>query len=337
MRTVLRSADATPSTCFGLEDLRRWPPEHVAALQSSGVLEPTGFTTSIICPGCPEHCLVEVEFLEGQGSEPPRAYVICEERDDIGRVSIPLERLQQWRVSTPALGQVIATQLSAGSTVQERVPERLWWLGRVAAGEARGNVLLARGSDWDDAIAAFAHPEAFRGAPVSVVLTLSDAPAEETFAGRVKVVPLSRVVSIAGGDVKVAKRAITSAIGRAAAETAATADPVLVLRPKYHQALLHGDELRLPRRSFDLLLFLARQVVDRGGGWVPRDDIHDAVWTPGGEEPKVNSAQVDDTVRELRASFNEAETGSGKRLIDGERGLGYRLWLKPPEIAILPD
>ncbi len=343
-QTLLQSADATPSTSFGLDDLKQWRPEEVAALLSSGVLEEAGYSTSVICPGCELHCLAEAELLSVQDGEAPRAHVVCQERDDIGRVPIPLERLSQWRVSLDVLAEIVTAQVATGGVPINCLQQRLWRLGQIPTGGDHSDVFLARGTQWDDAAVVLGQAEMFRGSSLSVVLTLSDAAAEDVFGESVRAIPLSSMLSMGSGGLELDRRAITREIRRrqrhlsaSRAKLSPTPDPVLVIRPKTHQVFLRGEELDLSGRSFKLLLFLMEQVTERGGGWARRDDIYDFIWTPRGEDPTVEITQVDDTVRELRTALNSEEAGSGKRLIGTKPDFGYRLLLKPSEVTARKD
>ncbi len=202
-------------------------------------------------------------------------------------------------------------------------------------------MFLARGTRRDDARGVFIQPDPFQECPLPVVLTLSDTPAQGVFGEGPEVVPLSRVLSIAAGDLKVAKRAITDAIRRgqrrltvARPGSAASSLIVLSIRQESYQAQFRGKDLSLSARVFRLLVLLAQQVAKEGGGWVLREAIYDALWSAGGQKPRVYLRQVDDTVSQLRNAFNAIEPGSGTQLITARREVGHRLQSTPLQISL---
>jgi DNA-binding winged helix-turn-helix (wHTH) protein len=342
LKQILRRADASAAALFNADEVAAWPRASLETLTALGLLREDARAKVITCPGCDMQCLKEVELF-GEG-EDTRGLIICDQRDDMEPIEIPREDLRRWSVDVRFLANSLAVLLGGSRQAEERVRGRLWWLGQVSAGEHRGDVFLARGTRQDDAAGLFGKSQALQGSVLPAVLTLSDAPAQQVFGEHVRTIPLSSILSVEGGKFQVEMRAITKEIRRgqrrlsaSLAKPAAIPDPVLLIRPRSHQVLLRGGELHLSVLSFKLLLFLARHAVEEGGGWVRREDIYDAIWTPEGEEPTVNLSQVDDTVRELRNALNDAEPGSGTQLIDTQRGIGYRLRLKPPEVVIRPD
>lgn len=342
LRQILRRADASAAALFNPDEVVAWPDGSLGMLMALRLLREDSPAEAIPCPGCEEQCLEKVEVTgEGDGT---RAVIYCSRRDDMEPIEVPLERLRRWSLDVSFLADSLASPLGGSRQAEGWVRGRLWWLGQVPAGELRADVFLARGTRWDDAAGVFGQPQAFRGSSLPVVLTLSDAPAQEVFGEHVRTIPLSNILSIESGKLRLEMRAITKELRRgqrrlsaSRAKLPATPDPVLVIRTKNHHVLLRGNELRLSARLFELLLFLAREAAERGGGWAGRNEMYDAVWTPNGEDPKVNISQVDDTVRELRNVLNEAEPGSGTKLIDTQRQFGYRLRLKPAEVVIRRD
>jgi DNA-binding response OmpR family regulator len=114
-----------------------------------------------------------------------------------------------------------------------------------------------------------------------------------------------------------------------------SADTVLVIRETSYQARLHGNPLDMPRRAFQLLVVLARRLVKGDDGWVTRRMIYDQLWPDANDSGMVYDRQIDDTVRELRRSFDDRETGLGMRLVETKPRVGYRLKLSPREVALL--
>jgi DNA-binding winged helix-turn-helix (wHTH) protein len=339
LRQILRRTDASAAALFGADEVAAWPAGSKETLTTLGLLREDAPARAIVCPGCDLQCLKEVEVV-GEGSA-ARGLLFCDQRDDMEPIEIPLERLRRWSADVGGLTSSLALLLDGSRQAEEVVRGRLWWLGRGSAADG-GDVFLACGTRRDDAAAIFGHPQVFRGRSVPVVLTLSDVPAGGVFGENVGAVPLGRVLSVEDGRLCLDRQAVTAA-ARFAQQSAQIAhlrpsaadDAVLVVREASHQAYLSGKPLSLTPRVLKLLALLARQVVEEGGGWVRREAVYDAIFSPQGEEPRVYMQQVDDTVKELRRALNAVESDSGTRLVETKRRVGYRLSLSPSDIALM--
>ncbi len=173
--------------------MRRWRPGDLDALTTAGLLHVGEFATSVICPGCPEACIRPVELVGG-GDEPLSAFVICDQRDDMGRIEVPRERLKQWQVTAPGVAEWLAEELGASGGVEEIVKERLWWLGRAAFRAGRSDVFLAAGAHHADAANALWSARRFQECSRAVVLSLWQPPAQD-LPGKAAV-SLPRIVSV---------------------------------------------------------------------------------------------------------------------------------------------
>ena len=99
LNLILKALDAHGEAVFDREDIATWPEGDVDEALRTGLLEEAAPAMEVVCPGCEEACLEDVEFIYGDRPEDARAYVACGQRDDIGRVRIPLEMLDRWAVN----------------------------------------------------------------------------------------------------------------------------------------------------------------------------------------------------------------------------------------------
>ena len=81
------------------EQVREWPKGTIEAFQKAGWIKPTVAASSVECPGCEENCFMPVHVLPARNEQPARAYVACDRPADMGRVKIPISRLQQWQIT----------------------------------------------------------------------------------------------------------------------------------------------------------------------------------------------------------------------------------------------
>lgn len=211
---MLQSADAACSTLFGPDDIALWPSGALEALVRAGLLKQASHATSVVCDGCEEACLSDVEFIGGEEGTPLRAYVICKRREDIGRVEVPVERLRRWGVDLGGMAAVIAQNLGAVGGVEELLEGRLWWLGRAPVGRRRVDFFLARGAAWPDAEATFAEAGRLRECSAPIVLSTWRAPAHNPFPAGGKVLSLARLLSLEGDEVRLDTSEIVRVAGK---------------------------------------------------------------------------------------------------------------------------
>ena len=96
---------------------------------------------AIICDGCEENCVRPVVIYPVNAKSPARAFVVCDVREDVGRVPIEFERLNQWQVSEQQLAEMVRDLLSH-STQSVVKDAGLWRLGMVDGGTHKAPVSL---------------------------------------------------------------------------------------------------------------------------------------------------------------------------------------------------
>ncbi len=75
----------------------------------TGLLERADPARSTICDGCERACPMPVQF-EG-GGQHPLFFIVCDKRDDIGRVPVAPGSLERWGASLAKFAQVAARLL----------------------------------------------------------------------------------------------------------------------------------------------------------------------------------------------------------------------------------
>jgi hypothetical protein len=170
LTTFLRSLEVPHSISFQSDDLASWPQELVRALTDAGLLSEGSYATHVTCDGCELGCVEEVVLVDRGDDAAPEAYVICHEREDVGRIRVSLDRLRTRRVSFPGLASWLATELGAADAPEELLPERLWWLGRPMVNGCRADTFLGRGPRWSGAKNTFGSDERLRDSVAPLVL-----------------------------------------------------------------------------------------------------------------------------------------------------------------------
>lgn len=123
------------------DELAGWPAEAVQALQAHRVLVPSSPATSAVCDGCERACPMPVQVMAKQG-RPPRAFIMCDKDDDIGRVPVALLWLERWRANDASLAGALAMLLGSTEATRLLGDAKALRLGVVAGRATPAAVLL---------------------------------------------------------------------------------------------------------------------------------------------------------------------------------------------------
>ncbi|RLA51510.1 MAG: hypothetical protein DRR42_10150 [Gammaproteobacteria bacterium] len=89
------------------DEVQQWQDGVLARFQVAGLLAKDVNTQSLTCTGCEKHCFMPIY----QTDDGQRAFIVCDDpdkQDQMGRIEVPLERLQQWQASARQFARVIA-------------------------------------------------------------------------------------------------------------------------------------------------------------------------------------------------------------------------------------
>lgn len=124
-------------------ELREWPPEVVAALQSARLLVKARPVSSLVCPGCERQCVKSVEVYPAEGARPARAYIHCDEPEDMGRIEVEPTGLEQWRITGAILASAVSVLLGISKPPSADGNAQRWVLGLLPGAENRGALALS--------------------------------------------------------------------------------------------------------------------------------------------------------------------------------------------------
>ena len=80
-------------------------------------------------------------------ARPGRAFIVCDKRDDIGRVSVEPPRLRRWMFSLPVLARALAKVLNTDQQPAQVGSGNSWCLGKAKVGAGTVKVALARSAE----------------------------------------------------------------------------------------------------------------------------------------------------------------------------------------------
>lgn len=121
-------------------ELMQWPGAAVAAMKRQKLLLEGPAAKSAVCPECEDECMMTVHVVP-RGDEPPTAYIVCDTRDDVGRVEVSLDRLQQWQCSPEMVCAFVAAALGLRQTDKRRPASADFLEIGMANGDKRAQML----------------------------------------------------------------------------------------------------------------------------------------------------------------------------------------------------
>ena len=89
--------------------IQLWPDNALNAFVQAGLLSSVSAAQSIECMACDKGCFMDIINLPHDDPALRRAFIVCDDADmqnQIGRVQIPLIRLQQWQSNVKQLAKV---------------------------------------------------------------------------------------------------------------------------------------------------------------------------------------------------------------------------------------
>ena len=182
-----------------LDDPAEADAERLSAFERAGLVVKAAPARSTICDGCGWDCPMEVTWPGGNRGP----FIVCDKRDDIGRVPVDPARLLQWSVSLERLAKTTASLLDTDGT-PEPAPEGAGWrLGRLRSHGTETPVQIVIADDG----------AAFWGLTVSLV------PGARAGAS----ISLAELLLFRGGKLGLDRRALNRALG------ARTDDPRIAL------------------------------------------------------------------------------------------------------------
>jgi predicted transcriptional regulator len=176
---------------FAFDNLRRWPPDaRTLMVDGLRLLRKAEPATHVTCDSCVAGHVIDVDVREYASGTIGVAH--CPE---CGRVSVPLERLSQWRLDLNELASRLAKTVEARGTPTIEKPDRLALVGTVKVNGSVRDVFLMRGITWPDSITTLEGSRRLNQASRPIVFTFTG-PAGDGMPVSCTIVPLLDYVSI---------------------------------------------------------------------------------------------------------------------------------------------
>ena len=134
------AAAAGDVALFSERELAEWPAAALARLKAEGLLIKGPPADTLTCPGCEEDCTMSVETVTA-ASGTLRAFVVCDRRDDVARVAIARDLLEQWTCSPERVADVLARLLGIRRSGSDSTALR-WDVGVLKGAKGSAHVVL---------------------------------------------------------------------------------------------------------------------------------------------------------------------------------------------------
>jgi hypothetical protein len=158
---------------FRGDELPRLGPAALAVLQNENLLTRGDDLRMVECDACGSPHIEEVDVITDSPDGIPRAYIPCEE---IGRVSVALDRLQVWAINFERLGRLVAMALGISGRAIQLVEDRVWMLGTGRFLDRTRDVFLVRGIGWPDSGSLLENSSRLSTSPCPLILCMNMVP-----------------------------------------------------------------------------------------------------------------------------------------------------------------
>lgn len=130
---------------IGWDAVQHWPDGVLDRFLMLGLLVPAAAAQSIECHACENRCFMDVMTLTHTDPALTRAFIVCDDADmqgQMGRVKIPLVRLQQWQTSVKQFALAIAGLLGLNDKIAFTANQAVIKLGMLTSSKGRRWVTL---------------------------------------------------------------------------------------------------------------------------------------------------------------------------------------------------
>lgn len=139
------------------DELSRWPAEATEALRAGNLIRKTRPATSVVCDECEKECLRPVHTLRAP-SGGLRVFIVCDKRDDVDRLPVPIERLEQWQTSGTLVAEMLTGLLGLIPPANQGSASGRWEVGLLKGKKHSSHLVLLAGDTLSLALAGHTRP-----------------------------------------------------------------------------------------------------------------------------------------------------------------------------------
>lgn len=172
-------------------------------LTKAKILREADLAEEILCDESEDGCQIKPIIRKDPRTGQRVGVYFCGQNEDVGRITVNLDRMRQWAFSLAGLAALVAK--ASGTTGEPAEPEPGWlvMLGTARLDGQTRELFLARGAAWQDAAQVFGNCSRLKMAAHAAVLTLVAMPQEPLLAGcELAVRPLAKIASVHRGKLR---------------------------------------------------------------------------------------------------------------------------------------
>jgi hypothetical protein len=146
LQKILKRLDSHHKDALTLSnnDIYKWPKDTFKALKKQGIIKPGTPAKDLKCSNCEEYCMMPVTVRPADASGRVRAFISCDKREDIGRISVDPAALNTWRLDIHNFAKALAATLGTELIAEEVKRDRMYFLGTIILNQEKRSVLFAR-------------------------------------------------------------------------------------------------------------------------------------------------------------------------------------------------
>jgi hypothetical protein len=122
-------------------ELSGWLGTAVAAMKSQGLLTRARPASGAVCPGCERECSMRVHVVTATYGT-PEAFIVCDKRNDINRLPVPVTRLEQWQASGDSVASLLAGLLGLHRSGAGGTDTARWEVGMFKGAKHSSHLVL---------------------------------------------------------------------------------------------------------------------------------------------------------------------------------------------------
>lgn len=134
---------STGAEIFGAIEAQQWPENALACLIKAEVLSQAEPARVIECDGCEKNCFKPVHVRTAESGRAAYAFIVCDEPEAFGRISVELGTLGQWQITGETLARAVGRLLFFSKPPQMEPASKRWILGFLEGEESKGSVVLS--------------------------------------------------------------------------------------------------------------------------------------------------------------------------------------------------
>jgi hypothetical protein len=139
-------ADPAKGAFFFWDEVKDWPAGALDVLVTSGLVQQAQPLTTIECDGCEENCINKpVVVYPAQEGKLGRAFIFCDEPNDMGRIRVSFDRMRQWQATGGLIAAALTRLLGLPRIASIAADGKQWHIGSLKGKNLRSIVTLLAG------------------------------------------------------------------------------------------------------------------------------------------------------------------------------------------------